>query len=45
MPLSGGQAEFVVQMTGQASGVYLCRIVVTADGKTVETKKKFAIVN
>ena len=29
MPLSGGQAEFVVQMTDQASGVYLCRIVVT----------------
>ena len=45
MPLSGGQAEFAVKMTGCASGVYLCRIVVRSGGTTVETKKKFAIVN
>jgi M6 family metalloprotease-like protein len=45
MHLSGGQAEFAVQMTGQTSGVYLCRIVVKSGGTTVETRKKFAIVN
>ncbi len=45
MPLSGGQAEFAVSMTGEASGIYLCRIVVTSGGTTVETRKKFAIVN
>jgi hypothetical protein len=45
MHLSGGQAEFTVQMTEQASGVYLCRIVVKSGGTTVETRKKFAIVN
>jgi M6 family metalloprotease-like protein len=45
MHLSGGQAEFAVQMTGQTSGVYLCRIVVKSGSTTVETRKKFAIVN
>jgi M6 family metalloprotease-like protein len=45
MSLSGGQAEFAVSMSEQASGIYLCRIVVTSGGRTVETRKKFAIVN
>ena len=45
MSLSGGQAEFAVEMTGQASGVYLCRLVVRSGGRTVETTRKFAIVN
>lgn len=45
MPLNGGEAEFAVQMTDQASGVYLCRIVVKSGGTTVEARKKFAIVN
>jgi M6 family metalloprotease-like protein len=45
MHLSGGQAEFTVEMTEQASGVYLCRIVVKSGGTTVETTRKFAIVN
>ncbi len=45
MPMTGGQAEFVVNMADRASGVYLCRIVVNSGGTTVETRKKFAIVN
>ena len=45
MPLSGGQAEFTVKLSDQASGIYLCRIVVRSGGRTVETKRKFAIVN
>ena len=45
MHLSGGQAEFTVEMSEQASGVYLCRIVVKSGGTTVETTRKFAIVN
>ena len=45
MSLSGGPAEFVVEMTGQASGVYLCRIVVRSGGSTVKTTRKFAIEN
>jgi M6 family metalloprotease-like protein len=45
LQLSGGQAEFVVEMTDQASGIYLCRIVVQSGDTSVETAKKFAIVN
>ena len=43
--LSGGEDEFVVSMNGNASGVYICRLVITADGRSVETYRKFAIVN
>jgi M6 family metalloprotease-like protein len=45
MPLMGGQAEFAVSMAGRASGVYLCRLVISSGGRTVETTRKFAIVN
>jgi hypothetical protein len=45
MSLVGGEAEFVVDMSGQASGIYLCRIVVTSGGSSAETRRKFAIVN
>jgi hypothetical protein len=45
MALSGGEAEFTVKLSDRASGVYLCRLVVKSGGRTVETKKKFAIVN
>ncbi len=43
--LSGGEDEFVVSMNGNASGVYICRIVVTSGGRSVEAYRKFAIVN
>ncbi len=42
--LGGGQDEVVVSMTGKASGIYLCRFVVTSGGKTVEAYRKLAIV-
>lgn len=43
--LSGGEDEFVVSMNGNASGVYICRLVITAGGRSVEAYRKFAIVN
>jgi hypothetical protein len=45
MSLSGGEAEFTVDMTDRASGVYLCRIVITSGGSTVTAMRKFAIEN
>lgn len=42
--LSGGEDEFVVSMAGKASGIYLCRLVVSSRGNTVEAYKKFAVV-
>jgi M6 family metalloprotease-like protein len=42
--LDGGEDEFVVSMAGKASGIYLCRLVVTSDGRSVEAYRKFAIV-
>jgi M6 family metalloprotease-like protein len=42
--LSGGEDEFVVSTAGMASGVYLCRLVVTSNGRSVEAYRKFAIV-
>jgi hypothetical protein len=42
--LSGGEDEIVVSMPGKASGIYLCRLVVTSGGKSVEAYRKLAIV-
>ncbi|HER44537.1 MAG TPA: T9SS type A sorting domain-containing protein, partial [Candidatus Eisenbacteria bacterium] len=42
--LSGGQDEIIVSMTGAASGIYLCRFVVTSGGRSVEAYRKLAIV-
>lgn len=43
--LSGGEDEFVVSMNGNASGVYICRLVITVGGRSVEAYRKFAIVD
>ena len=45
MGLFGGEAEFAVSMTGKAAGIYLGRITITSQGRTVEAHRKFAIVN
>lgn len=42
--LSGGEDEFVVSMAGKASGIYLARLVISAEGRRVEAFRKFAIV-
>ena len=42
--VSGGEDEIVVSMTGKASGIYLCRLVVTSGGRSVEAYRKLAIV-
>jgi len=42
--LGGGQDEIVVSMAGKASGIYLCRLVVTSGGRSVEAYRKLAIV-
>lgn len=43
--LSGGEDEFTVSMAGNAPGVYLCRLVISSEGKRAEAHGKFAIVN
>lgn len=43
--LNGGEEEFVIPMGGRASGVYLCRLVVTSGGRNIEAYRKFAIVH
>ena len=45
MRMLGGETEFAVSMSGSAPGIYLCRVVVTSGGRTVEARRKFAIVN
>lgn len=42
--LSGGEEEFNVSMSDKASGVYICRLVVTSRGQKTEAYRKFAIV-
>ena len=42
--LAGGEVEFVVSMSNKASGVYICRLIVTSGGRTTEAYRKFAIV-
>lgn len=42
--LGGGEDEIVISMKGKASGIYLCRLVVTSNGHSVEAYRKFAIV-
>ncbi len=42
--MTGGEVEFVVSMKDKASGVYLCRLVITSEGRRVEANRKFAIV-
>ena len=44
MRVSGGEHEFIISMSDRASGIYLCRLVVTGGGRSVEAYKKFAIV-
>jgi hypothetical protein len=44
MKVDGGETEFIVSMSDKASGIYLCRLVVTSGGRSVEAYKKFAIV-
>ena len=44
MRLSGGDHEFIISMSDKASGIYLCRLVVTSGGRSVEAYRKFAIV-
>ena len=44
-PTGGGEDEFVVTMADRASGVYICRLVLEADGRRAQTVKKFAIVH
>ncbi|MBN1886265.1 MAG: immune inhibitor A [Candidatus Krumholzibacteriota bacterium] len=43
--VGGGEAEFVVDLSGKASGVYLCRLVVTAGGRRTQATRTFAIVH
>ncbi|HSG29488.1 MAG TPA: immune inhibitor A domain-containing protein [Candidatus Krumholzibacterium sp.] len=40
--LTGGEDEFVVSMSGRASGVYICRLVIRSAGVTAQTNRKFA---
>jgi M6 family metalloprotease-like protein len=40
----GGEDEFVVSMTGRASGVYISRLVVASGARRVEAVRKFAVV-
>jgi M6 family metalloprotease-like protein len=42
--VNGGEDEFIISMSDKASGIYLCRLVVTSGGRSVEAYKKFAIV-
>jgi len=43
--LSGGDSEFVIDMKGKSSGIYICRLVVhDGSGNRAEALKKFAIV-
>jgi hypothetical protein len=44
MRVSGGEHEFIISMSDRVSGIYLCRLVVTGGGRSVEAYKKFAIV-
>lgn len=44
MRVSGGEDEFIISMSDKASGIYLCRLVVTSGGRSVEAYRKFAIV-
>ncbi|GEM_PF-1200750 len=44
MRLSGGEDEFLLSLTGKAPGIYLCRLVLTSNGRSVEAFRKFAIV-
>ncbi len=44
MRVSGGDHEFIISMSDRASGIYLCRLVVTSGGHSVEAYRKFAIV-
>jgi M6 family metalloprotease-like protein len=41
----GDEHEFSVSMSDKAAGIYIGRVVITADGKSSEIAKKFAIVN
>ncbi len=43
--LSGGEDEFALSLTGKASGIYICRLVITSEGKRYQVQRKFAIVN
>ena len=45
MRLSGGEDEFIVSMADRASGIYICRLVLTSGGQRVQSVKKFAIVH
>ncbi|MGD1048935.1 MAG: T9SS type A sorting domain-containing protein, partial [Candidatus Krumholzibacteriaceae bacterium] len=42
--MTGGEDEFVVSMKDKASGVYLCRLVITSEGRRIEANRKFAVV-
>ncbi len=43
--LSGGEDEFEVSLSGKASGIYLCRLVIVSSGRKYQANRKFAIVN
>lgn len=42
--LRGGEDEFAISMADRASGIYLSRLVIAAEGRSVQTVKKFAVV-
>lgn len=42
--LTGGEDEFVVSLADKASGVYVVRIVVESEGRSVSARRSFAIV-
>ena len=42
--LSGGEEEFNISMSDKASGIFICRLVVTSRGQKSEAYRKFAIV-
>ena len=43
--LLGGEDEFALSLSGKASGIYICRLVIISEGKKYQAQRKFAIVN
>ncbi|MBN2185431.1 MAG: T9SS type A sorting domain-containing protein [Candidatus Krumholzibacteriota bacterium] len=43
--LLGGEDEFALSLSGKASGIYICRLVIVSEGRKYQAQRKFAIVN